>query len=62
MLKIDKIKDNWGDVVIRVWKCENFENDKNIPKNPTFDLHNTETEKISDILNAVENYFYNSGK
>lgn len=62
MKKIDKIKDDYGEIVIRVWKCSNFENDKNIPKNPFFDLHNPETWKIDDIIYAVEDYFYDSGE
>ena len=48
--------------LLLVWKCSNFENDKNIPKNPFFDLHNPETWKIDDIIYAVEDYFYDSGE
>lgn len=58
MKKIDRVKEANGDLMIRVWQCEKFKNDKNLPKK---DLHNSERRKIDDILYAVENYFYNRG-
>ena len=61
MKKIDRIKEINGDLVIRVFECEKYKYEKNIPKNPCFDLHNPEIWKINDILYAVENYFDNSG-
>ena len=62
MKEIDRIVDEWGQFVIRVWECDKFINDKNIPKNPNFGLHNQESEKIHDIIYAVEDYFNDSGQ
>ena len=63
MKKIDKIKDSYGETIIRVWQCENFEKVANdIPiyitkriKNKS--LRNSENVRIlilRDILNTEE--------
>ena len=58
-----KEKDEWGHDVIFVNKCNKYEyEDPEIPKNPIFSIHNPEIDKIYDIIDAVENYFYDSGK
>lgn len=63
MKKIKKCKDDWGEWVIYVEKCDKYRYENpEIAKIPIFDLHNKELEKIHDIIDAVEDYFYNSGK
>lgn len=63
MKKIHKEKDDWGQNVIYVEECDKFKyEDPEIPKNPISSIHNTREAEICDIINAVENYFYNSGK
>ena len=63
MKKIQRKKDDWGQDVIYVKECEKYEyEDPEIPKNPKFSIHNPEDGRMYDIIYAVENYFYNSGK
>ena len=52
-------KDSYGDLVIYVQKCDKYkyENPEK-PRKPILDLHNPETWKINDIMDAVEDYFY----
>lgn len=59
MKVITRGKDEWGDWVIYVTKCEKYEyEDPEIQKNPLFDLHNSKTTDFCDIIDAVENYYY----
>lgn len=59
MKVITRGKDEWGEWVIYVTKCEKYEyEDPEIPKNPQFDLHNSEIPNFCDIIDAVENYYY----
>lgn len=60
MKKIWKEKDDLGQDVIYVEKCDKYEYEN--PEKPKNDLHNEMFVKIDDIIDAVENYFYNSGK
>lgn len=63
MKKITKEEDEWGQLVIYVEKCNKYEYENpEVPKKSIYDLHNEEFDKIYDILDAVENYFYNSGE
>lgn len=63
MKKVKRQKDSWGQYVIYVSKCQKYEYENpEIPKNPILDLHNQNIDKIYDILDVVENYFYDSGK
>lgn len=66
MKKIDKIKEFDGDIVIRVFECDNFQRvPQDIPIFMSNNLHNSENVKnvrIYDIMKAVENYLYNSGE
>jgi len=58
MERIKKMQDDWGEWIIYVGKCSQYEyEDPEIPKNPIFGIHNPEEEKIYDIIDAVENYF-----
>lgn len=63
MTKVDRYRDRWGDINIRVWECENFEQVANdIPIYITKQikegsLRNSENVRIlilRDILNTVE--------
>ena len=61
MEKIFKEQDSWGEYIIYVGKCKNFEKeDQNTPRNKEFYLHNPELERIDDIIYKVEDYFNNS--
>ena len=58
MEKIFKQKDNWGQSIIYVEKCKNFEyEDPDLQKKSISGIHNAENEKICDIIDVVENYF-----
>lgn len=58
MKTISKRKDDWGEWVIYVQKCDQYEyEDPDVPKNAISSLHNQEDERIYDIIYAVENYF-----
>lgn len=66
MKKTDKVIDEWGDPVIRVYECEKF---RKIPQDLPIcvgeRLHNMEkgvNPRIYDIMKEVENYLYNSGE
>lgn len=63
MKKTYKKKDDWGQDVIYVEECEKYEyEDPEVPKKAIIGIHNEEFEKIYDIIDAVENYFYDSGE
>ena len=65
MKKIDRIIDAWGQEVIRVYKCDNFEKvAEDIPIFISERLHNSENAKnpnICDIIKQVEIYLYGRG-
>ncbi len=63
MEKVKKCKDDWGEYIIYVEKCKKYkyENPEK-PKLPVSYLHNEEFDKIYDIIDAVEDYFYDSGE
>ena len=55
MKKISKGKDHWGEIVIYVQKCDKYEYEEQ-------NLHNTENNRVYDIMYLVENYYNdNSG-
>lgn len=59
MKAIAREKDEWGEWVIYVTDCEKYEyEDPETPKNPKFNLHNSEMPNFCDIIDAVENYYY----
>lgn len=63
MQKITKCKDDWGEYVIYVQECKKYKYEN--PEKPRIlisDLHNEDIDKINDIIDAVEDYFYDSGK
>ena len=63
MINIERLIDSWGDTYINVGKCNKYEYENpEIPKTPIPDLHNTEIDKIYDIIDVVENYFNDSGE
>lgn len=63
MEKIHREEDDWGQDIIYVEECRNYEyEDPEKPKTPLKDLHNDGFDKICDILDVVENYFCNSGE
>ena len=66
MKNIDKIIDDWGEPVIRVYECEKFRKvPQDLPICIAERLHkkeNDENSRIYDIMKEVENYLYNSGK
>lgn len=61
MTKIDRIKASDGLITIRVWECEKYVFQPNVPKKSISSLHNQESTKIYDIMCLVEDYFKNSG-
>lgn len=66
MKKTDKIIDDWGEPVIRVYECEKFNKvPQDLPICVIKRLHKKEKEenpRIYDIMKEVENYLNNSGK
>lgn len=59
MNKICRQKDEWGEWVIYVRKCERYEyEDPETPKKSAYDLHKQDLPKFCDIIDAVENYYY----
>lgn len=53
MTDIHTSKDEWGQYVIYVNKCEKYEYEEQID---TYDLHNIENRRIYDIILREENY------
>ena len=63
MKKIQKLVDHWGDTYINVGECSKYKYENpEVPKKTVVCLHNEEFEKIYDIIDVVEDYFYNSGE
>ena len=64
MTKIDKVEDNWGELVIRVWECKKFTREpQDIPICISRSIHNPENVKnlrMYDIMRQVEDYLYNN--
>ncbi len=57
MKKITKEKDQYGNNVIYVAKCNKYEyEDPEKPKKPISDLHNQRFAEIDDIIDMVEDY------
>ena len=54
MEKIKRDKDSWGDLVIYVEKCTEYEYEEQT------DLHNTKNKRLYDIMYLVENYYNNN--
>ena len=54
MEKICKSKDRWGQVVVYVEECRNYEHED---QSDPFDIHNIENYRIYDIIvNRIEGY------